>query len=186
MFHFARGFALGLITGVGLGFLAFFLQKQLGLPTHFLAFDLWVGVFFGLMAGWCFSLQRILEKTFRDLFRFLADRLPWLTDALASQWLSHLREAFMVFSSKMEGVPRWFLGKWILSKLNRLGPFHAAVDRARRTWKKPTPPTPQDLAYEALGILLQPVDAVFMAAYLFLLLGACLFWSIPFLIASWS
>jgi type IV secretory pathway TrbD component len=181
-FLFGRGFALGLLVGLGLGFLASSCQKALGLPPQYLSFDLWVGAFFGLMAGWCFALQAILKKALKDLFRFLSKQVPWLADALALDWVSRLREIFAVFSSKTKGVPRWFLGRWILSRLSKAEPFLTAVMRVKSTWKKKESPTPQELAFEAMGILLQPLDAAFAVAYALLLLGALFFWSLPFLV----
>jgi hypothetical protein len=181
-FHFGRGFAVGLLVGLGLGSLASLCQRGLGLPPQYLNYDLWVGAFFGLVAGWCFSLQTILKKTLQDLFGFLSKQVPWLADALALDWVSRLREIFTDFSSKTKGVPRWFLGHWILSRLSKAEPFLTAVMRIKSTWKKKESPTPQELAYEAMGILLQPLDAAFAAAYALLLLGALIFWSLPFLV----
>ena len=86
----------------------------------------------------------------------------------------------------MEGAPRWFLAKWFLSKLHHLAPFHDAVNRARENWKKPNPPTPNDLAFEAMSVLLTPLDAAFGIAYSLLALGALLFWMLPFLVTGWS
>jgi type IV secretory pathway TrbD component len=181
-FHFGRGFVLGLLIGMGLGFLASSCQKALGLPLQYLNFDLWVGAFFGLMAGWCFALQTVLKKALKDLFFFLSKQVPWLADALALDWVSRLRDIFTVFSSKAKGAPRWFLGRWILSRLSKAEPFLTAVVHIKSTWKKKESPTPQELAYEAMGILLQPLDAAFAAAYALLLLGALLFWSLPFIV----
>jgi type IV secretory pathway TrbD component len=183
-FHFARGFALGLLLGTLLGFLASVCQDALGLPHLYLAFDLWVGAFFGLVAGWCFALQTVLNKTLKELFGFLSKQVPWMADAMASDWLTRLRDLFAGYSSQTKGAPKWFLGRWVLSRLSKVEPFLEAVLRMKSSWKKDHPPTPQELAFEAMTILLSPLDAAFAAAYALLLMGAVLFWSLPFLLKS--
>jgi hypothetical protein len=184
-YHFARGFGLGLLVGLILGYLASLAQKALGLPPGLLVYDLWVGAFFGLVAGWCFALQSLLKKTLHDLFRFLSTRVPWLTDALASQWLTHLREVFGLFTGKLQGAPRWLMTRFILTPLANVTPFRDAVARVRDRWKKPQAPTPEDLSFGALEVLLRPLDIAFLAAYALLFIGATLCWCIPFFTRGW-
>lgn len=178
--HFAKGFLSGLLLGLLAGYGAFRLQRGMGLPCDCLTFDLWVGAFFGLIAGWCYGLQSLLKTTLFDLFRFLSRQIPWLSDALASDWLSRLRFFFEGLTGKMEGAPKWLMGRWILRRLGEAAPFHEAVERVREKWVKETPPTPQDLSLGALEALWAPVTAAFGAAYALLLLCALLCWSIPF------
>jgi hypothetical protein len=182
--HFARGFALGLLAGLLLGYLAATCQNAIGLSNQYLPYDLWVGAFFGLMAGWCYALQTILKKTLRDLFGFLSKQVPWLADALAADWLTRLRDLFAGYSSKTKGAPKWFLGRWIISRLSKVEPFLEAVLRVKSSWTKKSPPTPQELAFEAMTVLLSPLDVAFATAYALLLLGAGLFWCFPFLLRS--
>ena len=179
--RFILGLGLGLVAGTASGVLVSHLQTDLRLAPGFLWYDSWVGAVLGLVAGWCYALQTVLKKLFRDLFKFFSAKAPWFEDARAPQWLSGVRQLFSAVSGRSDGLLKWFLGKWVLSRLTGLTPFRNAVERAEKTWKKPDPPTPQDLSFEALLVLLRPLDIAFAVAYGLLFLLALLGWSLPVL-----
>jgi hypothetical protein len=183
-YRFLKAFSLGVLAGVGLGFLAYLAQGWIGLPPNFLLFDLFVGAFFGLIAGWLAALRSQLRTTSQDLFFFLSKQIPWLADMLAPTWLIQTRGFFMSFTDRFDGVTRWFMGRFILPRLGTVGPFRDAVAKTRSTWRRSTPPTAQELAVSALGVLMTPLDKLFLAAYVMLAVGAVLFWCLPSLIVS--
>lgn len=181
---FLRGLALGLLIGLCLGALAALIHRRIGHLPSVLPFDLFVGVLFGLVGGWCLALQTLVLRVVKDSLGVMALVVPWVGRAAAPVWLSQVNAVFNQTLGPSTGPLRALVERWIRAKLKVSGPFLAAVDREERKRNLAgIPATPSSLAYAALQVLLFPIHRVFWIAYLLLFVSAVLFWTLPILLA---
>lgn len=139
-----------------------------------------VGGVMGLLAGWAFALQKVLDHMLSLLFQTAARLVPMTLGVIGREWTEKI-ETF--FQEVLKPFPRFF--QWIMIRFFVIR--FKDPDRLNRALGKAQKQTgaglssPEGMTRVVLHYFLEPLTAAFFVFYVILFILTAVFWAIPFI-----
>lgn len=180
---FLQALILGLATGLclagGLALLYKALHPEFGGKGPFLYFFL-VGGAMGLLAGWAFALEKVLDHLLSLLFKTVAQLVPLTAATIGQEWSNKIQVFFHEVLKPFPKLFQWIMTKFFVSRFKDPNRLNRALGK---TQKQPGTglASPEGMARTILHYFLEPLYVIFALVYVILGGVTVLFWIIPFI-----
>lgn len=175
------GVAVGLCLAGGLALLYGALHPAQGPGTKgpFLYLYL-VGGVMGLLAGWTFALQRVLDHLLALLFQAVARLVPLTAGALGQEWTTKIQVFFQEVLKPFPRFFQWIMTRFFVSRFKDPDRLNKALGKAQKQ-QHLSSYSPEWMARVALHYFLEPLNAAFLVFYVIFFVLTAIFWAIPFI-----
>lgn len=175
------GVAVGLCLAGGLGLLygALHPAQWPGPRGPILYFYLAGGVM-GLLTGWAFALQRVLDHLLALLFKTVAQLIPMTAGALGTEWTAKVQVFFQEVLKPFPPFFQWIMTRFFISRFKNPGRLNKALGKAQKQQHLGSL-TPEWMVGVALHYFLEPLTAAFFVVYVILFILTAVFWAMPFI-----
>ena len=180
---FLQALVLGLATGLclagGLALLYKALHPEFGGKGPFLYFFM-VGGAMGLLAGWAFALEKVLDHLLSLLFKTVAQLVPLTAATIGQDWSNKIQIFFQEVLRPFPRLFQWIMIRFFVSRFKDPDRLNRALGKAQ---KQPGAglASPEGLTRVILHYFLEPLTEVFLAVYVILFILTAIFWAIPFI-----
>jgi hypothetical protein len=173
---FGQGVALGWGTGfclAGALSLAYRTGRN-GPPSAFFYFFM-VGGVMGLLGGWCFALQMVLDDFFTALFLKILEMVPPPARKAGKEWTEKMESVLGEVLAPLPGYFRKLMTFLFVSRLRHLGRINRFLEKSDNR-----DPDSRGRALAVVAFFLEPLRGLFHLAYAILFILSLALWSIPF------